>query len=262
VKKAGGSVEGDVCCRLAWNNTDDLDLHMVERTNVTYEIYYGCKRHSSPNGGILDIDANGGDGLMPNPCENIYYKTKSKMQPGVYILFVQQYMKRETANIGFDIEIDIEGKVYNFSHDKSLRTDDRVNIAEITVDVQHNITVKPILESSQSVKKIWNVDTNNFHKVQTMMFSPNFWDGKEVGNKHYFFMLENCINSDKARGFYNEFLISELEPYRKTMELVGAAVRTEESENQLSGLGFSSTQRASLLCRVSGSFNRVIKIIF
>jgi hypothetical protein len=31
---------------------------------------------------------------------------------------------------------------------------------------------------------------------------------------------------------------------------------------QLSGLGFSSTQRNSVLCRVSGSFSRVIKIVF
>ena len=44
--------------------------------------------------------------------------------------------------------------------------------------------------------------------------------------------------------------------------MVGAKMRTEGTEHQLSGLGFSSTQRANILCRVSGSFNRIIKITF
>jgi hypothetical protein len=83
-----------------------------------------------------------------------------------------------------------------------------------------------------------------------------------VGNKHYFFMLDACKNDGSARGFYNEFLCAELEPHRKTMEIVGSKMRAEESENQLSGLGFSSTQRNSVVCRVRGTFNRLLKITF
>lgn len=64
------------------------------------------------------------------------------------------------------------------------------------------------------------------------------------------------------RGFYNEFLRSDLDQHRKVIEMVGARMKNEESERQLSGLGFSSTQRNSLLCRVSGSFARIIKILF
>ena len=44
--------------------------------------------------------------------------------------------------------------------------------------------------------------------------------------------------------------------------MVGAKMKTAESEQQLSGLGFSSTQRAAVLCRVTGSFSRVVKIVF
>jgi hypothetical protein len=33
-------------------------------------------------------------------------------------------------------------------------------------------------------------------------------------------------------------------------------------DEQLSGLGFSSTQKNTLLCRVKGSFTRTIKIMF
>ena len=50
--------------------------------------------------------------------------------------------------------------------------------------------------------------------------------------------------------------------HRKVIEMVGSKMKTDHSERQLSGLGFSSTQRNSLLCRVKGSFSRVIKIIF
>jgi hypothetical protein len=95
-----------------------------------------------------------------------------------------------------------------------------------------------------------------------MMLSPNFWDGKGVGNKHYMFFLDGCKNDGSARGFYNEFLTPELEAHRKTMEIVGSKMRTEESNNQLSGLGFSSTQRNSVLCRVKGTFTRTIKVMF
>ena len=47
VKQAGGSVTGDLCCRLSWKNFDDLDFHMCEPDG--YEIYFANKRHTSPS---------------------------------------------------------------------------------------------------------------------------------------------------------------------------------------------------------------------
>jgi hypothetical protein len=108
------------------------------------------------------------------------------------------------------------------------------------------------------------------------MLSPNYWvrDGEVlvsehdalqahgVGNKHWFFMLEGCVNDGQARGFYNEFLSAALEPHRKTMEMVGAKMKTEASGRQLSGLGFSSTKRDSVTVRVKGAFERVVKVVF
>jgi hypothetical protein len=94
------------------------------------------------------------------------------------------------------------------------------------------------------------------------MHSPNHWDDKAVGNKHYFFMLEGCQNDDKARGFFNEFLSSDLDKHRKVLEMVGAKMKTDESEHQLSGLGFSSTMRNSVLVKVSGAVTRTLKVVF
>jgi len=105
VKAAGGKVEGDLCCRLSWNNSDDLDFHLVEKAN-SYEIYYGNRGRRSPNGGILDVDANGMDGIRSDPCENIYYASKHTMRPGAYYLFVHQYSKRNSTDYGFEGEID------------------------------------------------------------------------------------------------------------------------------------------------------------
>jgi hypothetical protein len=95
-----------------------------------------------------------------------------------------------------------------------------------------------------------------------MMLSPNFWNGHGVGNKHYFFMLDGCLNDGQARGFYNEFLRAELDKHRKVIELVGSKMKAESSADQISGLGFSSTQRNELLVKVKGSFNRTVKVIF
>ncbi len=53
VKAAGGSVTGDLCCRLAWDYTDDLDLHMMEPDKA--HIYYSNRRQLSPSGGMPTV---------------------------------------------------------------------------------------------------------------------------------------------------------------------------------------------------------------
>ncbi len=260
VKAAGGSVTGDVCCRLAWNNTDDLDFHMNEPRGSS--IYYATRKRQSINGGMLDVDANGADGIRPDPVENIFYADKKRMYPGEYRLSVHQFNKRGQGNGGFEVEIEIDGVVTNMVYEKDVRQGEFIEVATLTVDKNHTVTLTPHLPSTQTSKTFWNLPTQNFHKVNVMMMSPNHWDGQGVGNKHYFFMLDGCRNDDTARGFYNEFLKSDLDAHRKVIEMVGAKMKVEDSDNQLSGLGFSSTQRNSLLVRVTGNFTRIIKVLF
>lgn len=91
------------------------------------------------------------------------------------------------------------------------------------------------------------------------MKSPNFWENaKKIGNEHLFFILEDCI----SRGMYNEFLINELQPNRKVFEVLASNMKAVYSEDQLSGVGFSTTLRKDVIVRVKGSFNRMIKIKF
>jgi hypothetical protein len=83
-----------------------------------------------------------------------------------------------------------------------------------------------------------------------------------VGNRHFFFILDGCRAEETPRGFFNEFLKNELNAHRKVFEVVAGKMRVPDSTEQLSGLGFSSTQRAELLCRVRGSFTRTLKVLF
>lgn len=260
VKRAGGSVTGDLCCRLAWNNTDDLDLHMIE-PNGSHIYYASYRRVASPCGGVLDLDANGIDGLRTDPAENIVYADRKTMKEGTYTLSVTQYARRNTTDGGFEAEVEFDGTVLRMAYDKLMTTGSTVSVATISYSKKEGFKVLSSLPSSQSQKTVWNLPTQTFRRVKAVMLSPNHWD-RPVGNKHYFFMLEGCANEERARGFFNEFLNEELNQHRKVLEVVGAKLKTDESDRQLSGLGFSSTQHNSVLCRVQGAFSRTIRVTF
>ena len=99
------------------------------------------------------------------------------------------------------------------------------------------------------------------------MYSPNYWDDQQgVGHRHYFFMLKDCMNPDTPRGIYNEFLKHELEQHRRVFEALGNKMAVEQSDNQLSGIGFSATKRNELIVRVRGDIKgdnmRVMRVMF
>ena len=259
VKKAGGKVKGDLCCRLAWDYSDDLDFHMKEPDG--HEIYFANRRELSRCGGMLDLDANGADGVKEHPAENIYYSTCDKMKEGLYRLLVKNFSRRSDGR-GFIVEIEFDGRIITFSTDKVLKSGEIVEVAVIKYSKKDGFSITSSMPSSETSKDAWNLTTQKFHQASVVMLSPNHWDEKAVGNKHYFFMLEGCANDGQARGFFNEYLMEELNVHRKTLEMVGSIMKTDESINQLSGIGFSSTQRNSVLVRVTGSFNRVIRVMF
>lgn len=259
VKRAGGNVTGEVRCSLSWSNYDDLDLHMNEPNG---EICFLNRRRISRSGGMLDVDMNAGSGTTRQPVENIVYARKSTMDPGAYTLFVHQYCKRESTGVGFAVEVEIDGVVTTLGYESSLQTGQRVVVGEFTYSKSAGLSFFAKLPSTTTSKIVWNLATQQFHPVSLLSLSPNYWDGAEVGAKHYFFMLDGCRREGSARGLYNEFLTSEFNQHRKVMELIGSKVKTDESDHQLSGLGFTEARGASVVCRVSGSFTRQILITF
>lgn len=269
VKRAGGAVEGVLCCRLAWDYTDDLDFHMQEPKGT--HIYYPMRRTKSAYGGELDVDANGADGQMAQPVENIYYADERKLQEGLYLLWVNNYQRR-SEDRGFEVELEFGGQKYHMAYDKALRTQENVAVATLQYTKAKGFEILESLKTSTVSKSMWGLATQAFHRVNVAMLSPNYWWDQVsetvgerrhgIGNKHYFFMLDGCVNEGQARGFFNEFLDQQLDQHRKVFEMVGAKMKTDNSDRQLSGLGFSSTQRNSVLCRVQGKFQRVVRVVF
>jgi hypothetical protein len=257
VKAKGGNVTGDLCCRLAWYNYDDLDLHMVEPDGA--HVFYNNKRSKA---GMLDVDMNAGGSKSRDAVENIFYRDKREMSEGVYELYVNQYLRREDRDIGFDVEIEFNGDIMHFKYDQEVSG--KVLVAKFRYTHDGGYKVIKSLGQSSGSKGVWGVTANKFHKVIISMLSPNHWEssGSGMGNKHYMFILDSCKNPESARGFFNEFLHDKFHGHRKVFEELGARMRAEYNENQLSGLGFSSTVRADIICKVSGGVNRLIRIVF
>lgn len=265
VKAAGGNITGDVRFSLAWYNYDDLDLHMTEPNG--FQIYFGTRK-SEKSGGTLDVDMNAGGRSSRTAVENIVYKDRSKMPEGVYKLMVTNFQKRESIDVGFEVEYEFMGVTQRFVYGKAVPEGTKVIVMTFAYTHKDGIKILESLPSSGDValpgQEVWGVKTQTFQRVNAVMLSPNYWDGQVgLGNKHYFFMLQEAHNDGAARGFYNEFIKNELEPHRKALELVGAKMLTNKSAEQLSGIGFSTTQRNHAVVRVkTDATSRQYKVAF
>lgn len=258
VKKADGNVTGDLCCRLAWSNYDDLDLHMMEPGG--FEIAYFAKK-SRITDGELDVDMNARGGTTREPVENIFYADRRKMREGAYELFVHQFCKREAIDVGFEVQMDWLGEVRQFGYEKAIPDKQRIVVAKFTYSHARGIEITESLPGHAPQRMIWGLKTKEFHRVTTLMLSPNHWDGAGgVGNRHWFFMLDGCVADAPPRGFFNEFLRGDLDPHRKVLEIVGSRTKVKDSPNQLNGLGFSDTKRAEILVRTKGDIARLLKV--
>lgn len=257
VKAAGGKVEGELRISLSWFNYDDLDLHVIEPDGN--KIYYSNR--TSYTGGMLDIDMNAGSGKTRTPVENIIWPYNSKIEEGEYKVIVNNFSRRELKDVGFIVEIECKNEVFNFSYDKSISNGANIEIAKFTYSKKDGIKFSSEVKSNTLSKEKWGIHTNKFHKVSMIMNSPNYWE-EAIGNNHLFFILEGAKNDESARGFFNEFLKEELSKNRKVFEVLASKLKIESSNTQLSGLGFSSTQRNSVICRVEGKFKRLLKVNF
>jgi hypothetical protein len=256
VKKAGGKVDGDIRISLSWHNATDLDLSLHK--NGTH-IYY---HNRNEFGATLDLDMNGLDKHDTTaPVENIVWPRKANAQPGTYSIVVHNYASRATANVGFEVEVEVMGKLYSYENPKGLRDNEKVKVGEVIIAKGGEVTVVGLTEGGASNEK-WGVHTETWTPVDLITRSPNFWNDQKIGHEHIFFMLKNCVRDDSARGFYNEYLRDDLNTHRKVFEVVGAQMRVAPNDQQLSGLGFSITKRDEIKVRVKGATNRVLNVKF
>ena len=264
VKAAGGSVTGDLRFSIQWNEDGrdncDLDAHAIEPNRQ--EIFYG--RYKKPEktltGGQLDVDIISPNGRVA--VENITWPDRKRMRPGVYKFFVKQFSG--SARKGFRAEIEFDGTIYSFDYSKQMRYRENVWVAEVTLNDRGEFSIKELIPSvGNSSKEIWNIKTNQFVPVSVICYSPNYWDEQTgQGNKHYMFMLKECVNPETPNGIFNEYLKEEFMKHRHVLEALGAKLSVEDAEDQLSGLGFSSTKRNELIVKVKGQTERILKIKF
>lgn len=261
VKNAGGSINGVLRFSITWNedgrDSVDFDLHALQPFGgeIYYSSYKGSHNKSSSSG-FLDVDM-----IRPTKLgvENIVWNDLSKMRNGDYVMRVKNY--DSGRNKGFKAEIEFNGEVYNYHHNGEAMG--YTEVACVTLK-NGNFTIKHSLPETGgfSTKEIYGLESNQFHKVNLVCLSPNHWGENNVGNKHYFFMLEGCKSPVNIRSFHNENLIPELLTHKRVLEVLGTQCMIESTNKQLSGLGFNSTVKDELIVKLSGSHKRVIKIQF
>lgn len=265
VKAAGGNVDGVLRFSIQWNEDGhdnyDLDAHCVEPNGT--EIYYSSYKapRMTRMGGQLDVDVIRPGGKVA--VENITWQDLSKMQPGTYKFFVHQFSG--AVNHGFRAEVEFNGEIHSFDYGKPMRSRENVQVAEVTLDKNGNFSIKEKLDGSLSVssREIWGVNTNQFVPVSVISYSPNYFDEQEgIGHRHLFFFLKDCVNTEEPNGFYLEYLDNELMTHKRVFEALGAKCHVEDTEDQLSGIGFSMTKRADLVVKVKGATERMMKIKF
>ena len=267
VKAAGGNVDGVLRFSIQWNDdqndNSDLDAHCIEPDKN--EIYFNhCRKPAvSRMGGQLDVDITQPMRQRPGQpaVENITWADMSKMKPGVYQFFVNQFSARGSK--GFKAEVEFNGEIHAFEYNKPVFGN--VIVAEVTLNNDGTFSIKDVLNGSSSVssRSIWGVQTNQFVPVSVISYSPNYFDEQEgIGHRHLMFYLKGCVNSEEPNGFYLEFLDNDLMKHKRVFEALGAKCHVESVDDQLSGIGFSMTKRADLIVKVKGATERIMKIKF
>lgn len=264
VKNAGGKVDGVLRFSIQWNdgdtwNKNDEDAHCITPNGT--EIFFSRKLDRTTRGN-LDVDIVCPQKGVP-AVENITWPDLYMMTPGTYKFFVNTFSARG-GHGGFRAEIEFNGEIYSYNYTADTRYKNNIYVAEVTLNKDGTFSIKHLLPSNVSNKDIWGVTTNEFTPVSVVCYSPNYWDEQNgIGNKHYFFMLKDCVNPELPNAWYNEFLNSDLYPqHRKVMEALATKAHVQECDDQLSGIGFSSTVRNDLVVKVKGKTERILKVKF
>ncbi|MBI1832048.1 MAG: hypothetical protein HYR84_11425 [Planctomycetes bacterium] len=139
VIKAGGKI-GKVTVSLAWNNRNDLDLHVV--TSSGEKIYYAHPR--SRCGGQLDVDQNVSPTTM-KPVENIYWPANSPPR-GPIKIYVHHYRNHGLPDCKdptpFVVRVQIDDEVRHFNGSVSYTGSRLAFVAEIPIGADGTVNLK------------------------------------------------------------------------------------------------------------------------
>jgi hypothetical protein len=283
VKAAGGNVDGVLRFSIQWNesgkNMNDFDawcklpdgdhIGFPEKTNhrsrgeLDVDVLRPLATPTCNSGrGAIGLEDNGHGSKIA--VENITWPDTDFMPEGIYKFWVNCYSNRGGLD-GFRAEIDFNDQIFHFDYPKAMRNNENVTVAEVKYSRKEGFSIVKSLESTSQFasREIWGIKANQFVPVSVIMMSPNYWDGQQgIGNKHYFFMMKDCVNPETPNGFFNEYLNNQLMEHKRVFEALGSMMRVKDTKDQLSGLGFSSTLRNSVVLKLDGQTSRTVKIQF
>src|SRR4030095_16317760 len=101
-----------------------------------------------------------------------------------------QFHKRDSAGFGFVIETESNGKIEHYTHDRAVGHKETVEVGRMTVANEVITAFRPgkDMQPGSARQDLWGTTTEQFVPVSTIMYSPNYFDNGEVGNRHYFFI--------------------------------------------------------------------------
>lgn len=273
VLAAGGKVDDvDIRATLAWDNRNDLDLHVLapvkDRPSQKHHIYFAEKKPYGQNG-WLDVDMNV-RGETDKPVENTRW-ARGEAIPGVYEVYVENYRFHE-KHVGatpFRAELVVFGHVFHCNGiclSGRNHADSRVVVAKFKViqDASGRLVFGGFLGGEMSLlasysqvvtDTSWAPTSGTWAEVLSIAKSPNLWTREcpENGN-HTFFLLKDAEDKSKGlgRGFFPEMLRPDLREVRSVLEAYAASAEIASTDDAIAaGLGYSSDQPWGLRLRVT-----------
>jgi len=109
--KQAGAKTGDIQVSLAWNNVNDLDLHVV--TPRKERIFFAHRRSACH--GQLDIDMNAGGPLSREPVENVFWPSQ-RAPVGRFHVFVHHFANHGGPDpTAFEVHVLVNGQRRKFT---------------------------------------------------------------------------------------------------------------------------------------------------
>jgi hypothetical protein len=99
--------KGEITISLGWNNSNDLDLHVITPCGDTINYYHLDERVC---GGIMEYDRNADDyNISSRPFEHIYWEEGNAFE-GQYEVIIHNYEQREQSRYtNYELNVIIDG---------------------------------------------------------------------------------------------------------------------------------------------------------
>jgi hypothetical protein len=188
--------------------------------------------------------------------ENIVFGDLAKMPDATYLFRVNRYSNRNGVG-GFRCEVAFGDESFYYEDDWRSSSDRDRDIATVTLQ-KGVFTIKHHLQPTTGLNDFWGLPANSWQDVSCIMLSPNHWEGTpKLGNKHVFITVGDMSTKNlPIKPFFVEYLHPDMHTHRRALEdLFRVTPISGTTDQQLTGLGFSQSIRASVVLRTTNIDN-------